>query len=455
MIRKLFAALSVLVIASMMLTACGAPTTSAPATSAPATSAPATSGEIKLGYIAPFTGVFSFATLQSKQGAILALEEVNYIAGGKKITVIYEDDQLDNTIAVEKAKKLVEQDKIDIMTGLMSGDEGLSVADYLKDKPIPIIPMYSASEDMTMRDITPYVVRPTWTGAQSMDVFGYWLAKDKGYKKIYHIGEDYSFPWNEAGGFKRGFCRGGGEVVTTIWHPVGTVPDFSSLISAIPTDQGYDSVIYNGSGGDADGFIKQYVELGMLKKIPLITQSNSFEYPDLSLMPTDIALPTSYSPQMTADDLATPEFTKFSDAYKARFGEQVSSYSAFAYTSMRLILRAIEAVNGDVSDPKAFVDAMVKVNMLDDPRGPITIDPTYRAATANVYIRVVDKKADGTLYNKGLVTVKNVSQFGPYDPATYLAQPKDDNTYPPDECSKMPAVMMQDPTPYQFIPFGQ
>jgi len=72
------------------------------------------------------------------------MEQANYMAGGKKITVTYEDDQLDNTMAVTKATKLVEQDKIDILTGLVSGDEGLSVGDYMKDKNIPVIPMYSA-----------------------------------------------------------------------------------------------------------------------------------------------------------------------------------------------------------------------------------------------------------------------------------------------------------------------
>ena len=166
---------------------------------------------MKIGFISVFTGVFSSFGKMKKEGAELALEEFNNQAGGKTINVIYEDDQLDNEQAVTKAKKLVEQDKVDILTGLVSGDEGLTVGDYMKDKNIPVIPMYSASEDMTMRSFYPMIVRATWTGAQAQDVFGYYLAKEKGYKKIYQIGEDYSFPWNEGGGLVRGFCRGGGE----------------------------------------------------------------------------------------------------------------------------------------------------------------------------------------------------------------------------------------------------
>src|SRR6516165_12390139 len=114
--------------------------------------------EVKIGFISAFTGVFSSFGQQQKEGAVLALEEAKYTAGGDKISVIYEDDQLDNEQAVTKAKKLVVQDKIDILTGLVSGDEGLSVGDYMKDKNIPVIPMYSASEDMTMRAFYPMIV---------------------------------------------------------------------------------------------------------------------------------------------------------------------------------------------------------------------------------------------------------------------------------------------------------
>ncbi len=413
----------------------------------------AQSGEIKIGFISAFTGVFSSFGKMQKEGAVLALEEANYTAGGKKITVIYEDDQLDNEQAVTKAKKLVEQDKIDILTGLVSGDEGLSVGDYMKDKNIPVIPMYSASEDMTMRSFYPMVVRATWTGAQSMDVFGYWLAKVQGFKKIYMIGEDYSYPWNQGGGFKRGFCRGGGTEVKSIWSPPGTTSDFSSMIASIPVDQGYDAIMYNGAGGDAVNFIKQFVELGMLKKIKLIGQSNTFEKPDLDSMPADIV--GALSPHHTTDDMATPAWTKFKTAFNKRYDHDPSAASEFAYSSMRLILRAIEARKGDIADKKALVDAMLGVDMTDDPRGPVKLDPKYHAAIGNVYIREVQKDASGKLYNKGLWTVTEVSQFGPYDPELYIKQPMDTNKYPPEKCSDFPPEMLKAGPEYKFVQFGQ
>lgn len=444
--------LSMLVLLVLVLAACANVVQPAPAAApAPAEAAPAAAGDpVKIGFISAFTGVFSsFGTMQ-REGAELALEEFGYTAGGRPIEVIYEDDQLDNELAVTKAKKLVEQDQIDILTGLVSGDEGLSVGDYMKDKGIPVIPMYSASEDMTMREWYNMIVRPTWTGAQPMDVFGYWLASEMGYKKIYHIGEDYSYPYNQRGGFVRGFCRGGGEAVTTVWHPV-PLDDFSSLIARVPLDQGYDAVLYNGAGGDAVAFVKQWVDLGMTDKIPLIGQSNTFEKPDLDAMPTDIV--GAYSPHLTADDLSNPEWVAFKEAFEARWGHSPSAASEFAYTSMRLMLRAIDAVGGDVSDKEALVAAMGNVDMSDAPRGPVSLDD-FNAAVENVYLREVALDDAGVMFNKGIVTVSDVSQFGPYDAEMYMSQPPDSNSYPPDICAELPAEMLEGGG-YTFGAFGE
>lgn len=406
---------------------------------------------VTIGVLSAFTGAFaSFGQLQ-KEGAELALEQWNYTAGGKTIKMIYADDQLDNELAVTKAKQLVEQDKVDVVTGLVSGDEGLSVGAYMKGKDIPVVPMYSASEDMTMREWYPFIVRPTWTGAQPMDVFGYWLAKDKGLKKIYMIGEDYSYPYNQAGGFKRGFLRGGGEEVTTIWHPVPT-SDYSSIIASIPLDQGYDAVLYNGAGSDAVAFVKQYVEFGMQDQIPLLGQSNTFEKPDLDAMPT--AIVGSYSAHLTADDMDTPNWNVFRDAFKARWDHSPTAASEFAYGSMIMILRAIEALDGDVSDKAALVEAMTNVDLSDEPRGPVSLD-AYNAAIQNVYIREVALADDGTLYNKGLFTAKTVNQFGPYKSELYMSQPADGRDEPTGLRSEMPEAMLNVAQDYQFVPFGE
>ncbi len=405
--------------------------------------------EIRIGIISGFTGVFaSFGDMQ-RSGYEMALEEVNYEVAGKTIKIIEEDDQLNNEMAITKTKKLMEQDKIHILTGMVSGDEGLAVGDYMKDKEIPVVVMYSASEDMTMRDSAPNVIRPTWTGAQPMDVFGCWVAKELGYKRIYHLGEDYSYPYNQLGGFKRGFCRCGGEEIHTVWHPSGGVDDFSSLVAAIPTDQGYDAVLYNGAGSDAINFVTAYVELGMLDVLPLIGQSNTFEQSDLPSMPEEIV--GVYSGHLYTESLDTPGMVEWRARYEEKYGRIPAAAAEFAYSSMKLIIKALEETNGD-TDPAKLLDAMRAADLTDDPRGPVYIDE-YQNAVQNVYIRQVQMDDQGRMYNQGLYTVENVSQFGPYDPDIYLAQPRDEGNYPLDKCSDYPAEMLTVEKDYEFIPW--
>jgi branched-chain amino acid transport system substrate-binding protein len=224
------------------------------------------------------------------------------------------------------------------------------------------------------------------------------------------------------------------------------------MIASIPLDQGYDAVLYNGAGGDAVNFVKQYVELGMLDKMTLVGQSNTFEKPDLNSLPA--AIVGALSPHHTTDDLATAEWMAFKEAFNERWGHDPSAASEFAYSSMRMILRAIQALDGDVSDKAALVDAMLAVDLSDDPRGPVSLDPQWHAAIENVYIREVAQDAAGNLFNKGLLTVTDVSQFGPYDPELYMAQPTDGNQNPSGKCSDLPAEMLQG-AEYEYLPFGE
>jgi branched-chain amino acid transport system substrate-binding protein len=224
------------------------------------------------------------------------------------------------------------------------------------------------------------------------------------------------------------------------------------MIASIPLDEGFDALYYNGAGGDAVNFIKQFVELGMIDKIPLLGQSNTFEKPDLDALPTEIV--GALSAHHTTDDLSSPEWLEFSARFNEKYGYDPSAASAFAYTSMKMILEAAEALDGDVSDRDAFVQAMLNVDLSTDPRGPIVLDPDWHAAIGNVYIREVALDDGGSLYNRGILTVKDVSQFGPYNPDTYIAQPSDGNSYPTGICAEMPPEMLEGGG-YEFVPFGQ
>lgn len=402
----------------------------------------------RIGLIAPTTGAFASFGQSQTEGVILALEEYGYTAAGYEVELIIEDTRLDGEIAVDKSRKLHEQDDVHVIVGPTSGGVGLAVHDWAKDSGIPVVMSYAAPEDVTMREAAHNVVRNSWTGSQPMDPFGYWLASEMGYKRIYMIGEDYSYPYNQAGGFKRGFCRGGGEVVETVWHPVPQ-GEFSSYIASIPRS-GYDAVLYNGAGSDAVAFVNQYVQFGMLDVYPLIGQSNTFEQGDLPAMPHDVV--GSLSAIQYVETLDTPEFTAFREAYQDRWDRIPSAAAEHTYTAIVMILEAVERV-GNIDDQDQLIEELRATDYPDAPRGGFYLDD-YANPVHNIYIREVAEQ-DGDLVNVGLFRVPDVSQFGPYDPETYMAQPVDARNYPPDNCSDMPAEMLEAPAEFEFIPMDR
>jgi branched-chain amino acid transport system substrate-binding protein len=402
---------------------------------------------LRIGLIAPTTGPFAAFGRMQTEGAVLALEQHGYSVNGHTVEFIIEDTRLDGEIAVDKSRKLDEEDNVHVIVGPTSGGVGLSVLDWARDSGVPVVMSYAAPEDITMRLAARNVVRNSWTGAQPMDPFGYWVASELGYKRIYMIGEDYSYPYNQAGGFKRGFCRGGGEEVTTVWHPVPT-EDYSSFIARIPRT-GYDAVLYNGAGSDAVAFVNQYIEFGMLDVLPLLGQSNTFEQGDLPAMLPEAA--GGLSAIQYVETLDTPEFRAFSEAYQERWGRVPAAAAEHTYTAIVMILRAVESIE-DFNDRDALIDALRATDYPDAPRGGFYLDE-YANPVHNIYIREV-REVDGELMNFGIVRVPDVSQFGPYDAETYMAQPVDARNYPPDLCADLPAEMLDVEEVYEFIPMG-
>ncbi len=191
---------------------------------------------IKIGVLATLEGPFAVLGQDSMRGVELALKEHNCMAGGKKIELIKGSSNATPDTAVNAARKLVEQDKVQIMIGPLSGDEGIAVKNYAKTQPdITFINGSSAAQATTLQ-------RP---GAQLLPLHHRRRAVDggpgrrtrcsKGYKKIVLIAEDYGFPYSQVQGFMVELLPRAARCVDKFWVPLGT-KDYSSVIAKIPED---------------------------------------------------------------------------------------------------------------------------------------------------------------------------------------------------------------------------
>jgi branched-chain amino acid transport system substrate-binding protein len=309
---------------------------------------------------------------------------------------------------VRAARKLVEQDGVKVLVGPLSGDEGLAIKDYAKTKPdVTFINGTSAAQDTTLRNPAPNFFRFSTDGAQWMAGLGTYAFKDKGFKKVATVAEDYSFPYTQVFGFMAEFCKAGGHVPSKSWVPIGN-KDFSSVIAAIPDD--VDAIYVALGGADAVNFLSQYEQAG--GKAPLIGGSITVDQTVLTSKGKihDVMIGTP-SAGPTADSNDSPAWKAFTAAYKKQSGA-FPSPSLFAhgyYIDMKAALLGLAQVNGDVSDGGAKLRAALSKLSFDTPTGKVSLDDN-RQAVADIFLTEVAKGPDGNLYNKLVKVVPEVNQ---------------------------------------------
>ena len=364
---------------------------------------------IKVGLLATLEGPFTVLGQDGVRGAELAFKEANYTAGGKKIEVIKGSSDASPDSAVKAARKLVEQDGVKVLVGPLSGDEGLAVKDYAKTQPnVTFINGTSAAQDTTLRDPAPNFFRFTTDGAQWMAGLGEYAYKDKGYRTVVTVAEDYSFPYTQVFGFMADFCKAGGHVPKKFWVPIGN-KDFSSVIAAIPDK--VDAIYVALGGADGVNFLTQYQQAG--GTAPLIGGSITVDQTVLGTQgkQRDYVIGTP-SAGPIADNAEGPAWKKFVDDYKASYKDGFPSPSLFAqgyYIETKALLAALDKVNGDVSGDQAKLRDALTHLALDTPTGKVTLDKN-RQAVADNYLTEVAKADDGHLYNKVVKVIPAVNQ---------------------------------------------
>ncbi|MBI1845829.1 MAG: ABC transporter substrate-binding protein [Candidatus Rokubacteria bacterium] len=379
---------------------------------------------IKIGFMVGLTGLAPQVGKDMVDGFKMYLDEHGNQMAGRKVELIVEDNQGRPEVAVNKLRKFVESDNVDMVVGEAFAHIALALAPKANDYQIPYVIPVAASDDLTQRQRVKWAVRTGWTSSQPSHPFGEWVAKNLKYKRVATIAADYAFGWEVVGGFQRTFEESGGQVVQKLWVPLN-VADWAPYLSQIRRDA--DAVFALAVAAAQLRFPKQYEDAGLKGRLPLIGGAVTFDESALPRM-GDEAIggisPLMYSAAL--DTLAMREWVK---VYKAKFGKVPSYYSETCYTTARWIETAAKAVGGKVEDREAFLTALKKVELPDALRGPIKLD-AYGNPLQNIYIRKVEKK-NGELQNTVVFTYPAVSQFWKWNPEEYLKQPAYTRDYPP------------------------
>jgi len=379
---------------------------------------------IKIGFITTTSGPFAQLGKDMIDGASLYLEENKNAMAGRKIDLIIEDEAGEPAVALTKARKLVEMNRVHLIVGPLMGSSGYALQPYVDSKRMPTVYAVPASDDITQRKRAQWIVRVGWNHSQPSHPFGEYAAKVLGYRKISFIGMDYSFGWEVLGGFQRTFEESGGKIVQKIWCPL-TTQDFSPYIAQINRDS--DAVFAAFAGKLSMVFLRQYQEYGLKEKIPVLgggTLTDESILPSLGDEAIGVISALHYSAAID-----TPVNKEFVKKYRAKYGRTPSYYSETCYTAMRWVHQAVDSLGGDVNNPEKVLRALRSIQLKETPRGPMRVD-SYGEPVQNIYIRKVER-VGGELQNTVIHTDPQVSQFWKYKPEEFLKLPPYSRDYPP------------------------
>jgi branched-chain amino acid transport system substrate-binding protein len=378
---------------------------------------------IRLGFLTVRSGALAAGGKQMEDALRLFLKERNNTVAGRKIELIVADTAGQPALTKSKAQELVEKDKVDVIIGPLAAFEALAIDDYVRKAQVPVISPSAAAEDLTQRKPNPWFVRAVGTSAQPSHPMGEYAAKELKYKRLAIVADDFAFGHEIAAGFQRTFEENGGKIVQKLWSPLN-VADYGNYIGQIRPD--VDAVFAAFAGGNGIKFLKQYNEYGLKGKIPLLGAMTTVDEGVLKSMGDEALGVISSGWYAAAVD--NPSNRHFAQAMMRDYKYEPGYYSMGAYGAALMMEEALKTVGGKVEDKPAFMAALRKVQVPDDPRGPVRLDELGNPLM-NVYIRKVERK-DGRLVNAVIKTYPSVSQFWTYDKAAFLASPVYSRDYP-------------------------
>jgi branched-chain amino acid transport system substrate-binding protein len=362
-------------------------------------------GSIKVGLVVPQSGVYASLGEDMTRGWDLWLEANNSMFGDYAVETVRVDEGESPQTGVPAVTRVIQQDNVDVVVGLVNSATALGVKDLLTESKKLLVVTNAGAEGLSGAAATPYIWRTSFTNGQIAAAMGAHLAEAGSAGGIYLIAPDYAAGTEVIEGFKAAYTAGGGTIAGEAKPPFGTTSDYQPFLSTIQ-GSGATATFCFFSGAEAITFVQQYAQFGLSSTIPLFGSGFLTEG---SVLPQQG--PAALGVQTTlhyTDQLDNPANTAFVEAYVAAYGESPSTFSVQTYDAANVLNRALAtatALDGD-----ALATALGGIGTVDDsPRGPWEFDG--QTPRQNIYLRTVEDRA-GTLVNAVTEDLGQQSQPG-------------------------------------------
>ncbi|MEA9567410.1 ABC transporter substrate-binding protein [Polynucleobacter sp. AP-Nickl1-40-C4] len=308
----------------------------------------AQSGPIKIGVVTPLSGTYTPIGEQVKMGLDLAAKEINAAGGinGKKIDLIYEDEEANPAVATQKAEKLFQVEKVDFLTGTVNSGSTLAVGQLAERNNKLIATTVSFADSITADKCSPNVFRVNARAGMQSAALAAWVDKEIPKANIFFIGPDYEMGRSTVSAFKKASTEKGAKDVGEVFAPLDNKdysPYFGQVRAAKP------NVIYTSvAGNDTVRLFTQMDEYGVNKGVTIVGASGTVTSQNMGAIgksANGFVTGVGYSPK-----LDNPANKKFVADFQKAYNKLPDLYGADSYGLLYFYKAAVEKAKSTETD---------------------------------------------------------------------------------------------------------
>nr|WP_205195570.1 MULTISPECIES: branched-chain amino acid ABC transporter substrate-binding protein [Burkholderia] len=342
---------------------------------------------VKIGFAAPLTGTQSNYGTDMQKGVQLAIDDFNAtkpVIGGKPVTFTLDsqDDQADPRTGTTVAQRLID-DGVSGIIGHFNSGTSIPASDLYERAGLPQVSM-ATSPQYTARGYKT-TFRLLTSDAQAGRIVGSYVVNTLHYKRVAIIDDRTAYGQGIADEFAAAVQKAGGTIVKRDFTNDKAL-DFSAILTNLK-GMNPDAVFYGGGDAQSSPMIRKMRQLGI--KAAFVTGEMSKSPTFLKVGGEAAEGAIVYMGGLPKEKM--PGFAGFEQRYKARFKEEVVTYSPYSYDGTIALLTAMK--NANSTDPKVYGPYLDKVSIKGVSAATIAYDPKGDLRDAPVTIYRVDHGA--------------------------------------------------------------
>lgn len=303
---------------------------------------------IKIGVVTPLSGTYAAVGQPVRWGLELAAEEINAAGGINKrpVALLFEDEEANPAVAVQKAERLFQSEKVDFLTGMVNSGSTLAVGQLAERNNKLASTTVSFADSITGEKCSPNLFRFNARAEQQSFALTNWLGKEKPKAKVFAIGPDYEMGRSSVSAFKAGAERNKVAVVGEVFAPLDS-KDYSQYLGQVRAARP-DTIYTSVAGNDTVRLLTQLEEFGILRSTSIVGSSGTITSQNIKAVgkaAEGYITGTAYSPKID-----TPENKKFLEAYRAKFKADPDLFAADSYSLMYAYKAAVEKAGSTETD---------------------------------------------------------------------------------------------------------